>query len=85
MGRELQSAAADDPAPYVKRRVSDYGRAYNDKPRSENLFICRDENRESAGRYLHQALEHKFEEQISRETFRNAVQEVTHWLSQGEV
>jgi hypothetical protein len=39
----------------------------------------------SAGRYLYEALEHESEEQISRDTFRNAVHEVAQWLSQGEL
>jgi hypothetical protein len=34
----------------------------------------------NAGQYLHEALEHEFEEQISRDTFRNAVQDVANWL-----
>ena len=38
-------------------------------------------NRASAGRYLHEALEHEFEEQISLDTFRSVVQEVTDCLS----
>jgi hypothetical protein len=40
--------------------------------------------RTSAGRYLHEALEHEFEEQISRDTFRNAVHEVADWLTEAE-
>jgi hypothetical protein len=38
----------------------------------------------SAGHYLHEALGHEFDEQISRDTFRNVVEEVARWLaSQG--
>ena len=38
----------------------------------------------SAGNFLQQALEYEFEEQISRDTFRNAVQEVANWLSEAK-
>jgi hypothetical protein len=34
----------------------------------------------SAGLYLHEALEHELEEQISQDIFRNAVQEAANWL-----
>ena len=40
-------------------------------------------SRANAGHYLREALEHEFEEQISRDTFRNTVSEVAQWLSQG--
>jgi hypothetical protein len=38
----------------------------------------------NAGQYLHEALEYEFEEQISHDAFRNAVQEVADWLSKAK-
>jgi hypothetical protein len=72
---------------YHANHPSGPGRQHRSEPDTPFLFddarttFRANKTRASAGRYLHEALEHEFEEQISRDTFRNAVHEVAHWLS----
>jgi hypothetical protein len=75
---------------YHANHPSGPGRQHYSEPDTPFLFddartaFRANKTRASAGHYLHEALEHEFEEQISRDTFRNAVHEVSHWLSHAE-
>jgi hypothetical protein len=73
---------------YHANHPSGTGRQHRSEPDTPFLFddartaFRANKTRASAGHYLHEALEHEFEERISLDTFRNAVQEIAQWLSQ---